>query len=307
MNRFSGDVGSNDQILPWTLHNFFTATMVILGVFVAAVSAIPIVLVTFPPIIWYLLRVRGMFVSTSRELKRFEALSRSQVFTVFNENMSGISTIRSNCFQPYITKQFEEHQNAHSRAYWSYIASTGYLGFRLSFLLCAFNCSACFASLLFSNWLEVDPVILGLGLSLFVELGPVFYFAIRVSAEVIMLMVSVERVLEYGEVEPEATSSYMSEGASSETNGTSKEFPQNGSVEVEELSVRYRDSLPLALDSVSFLVPHGTRLGVVGRSGSGKGTMYLHFLQVELDEPTFVVLYTYIREKHPCSGPIQTH
>ena len=71
-------------------------------------------------------------------------------------------------------------------------------------------------------------------------------------------MVSVERVLEFGDLVCEAPleldfdkSLYPS-------------WPHNGAVEVRGLSVRYRPSLPLALDGSTFSIPAGCRIGVVG-------------------------------------------
>lgn len=46
-----------------------------------------------------------------------------------------------------------------------------------------------------------------------------------------------------------------------------------GGIEFKNVSFRYRPDAPLALDDVSFSVPAGSILGVVGRSGSGKTTV----------------------------------
>jgi ABC-type multidrug transport system fused ATPase/permease subunit len=78
-------------------------------------------------------------------------------------------------------------------------------------------------------------------------------------------MVCVERVTEYSKVEPEAA---LITGRDADADLAS--WPVNGSIEVTDLSVRYRESLPLSLNSVTFSVPSGKRLGIVGRTGSGK-------------------------------------
>lgn len=133
------------------------------------------------------------------------------------------------------------------------------------------NCSAaCLLAVLFNEqgWFGVDPVILGLALSLLMQLGSIFQWTIRQSAEVVNQMVCVERVSEYSKIEAEAALEV--EG---EDDITGVSWPENGSIEVRNLSVRYRDSLPLALNSVTFSVPSGKRLGVVGRTGCGKSTL----------------------------------
>ncbi|WP_172123501.1 MULTISPECIES: peptidase domain-containing ABC transporter [unclassified Devosia] len=46
-----------------------------------------------------------------------------------------------------------------------------------------------------------------------------------------------------------------------------------GAVEFQDVSFRYRDDGPFALNEISFAVPGNTIMGVVGRSGSGKSTV----------------------------------
>lgn len=47
----------------------------------------------------------------------------------------------------------------------------------------------------------------------------------------------------------------------------------------------YRDGLPNALDGVSFIVRPGEKVGIVGRTGSGKSTLFLAlFRMVELNQ-----------------------
>lgn len=64
------DVGSNDDQLPTTLFDFLVISFLVLGALLSAVVVLPVTLVFVPPLVWYFLRIRGIFVTTSRELKR---------------------------------------------------------------------------------------------------------------------------------------------------------------------------------------------------------------------------------------------
>ena len=150
LNRFAGDTGSNDDILPATVFDFTMCLFYVSGAILTAIVALPFILVVMPPLIWYFVRVRKIFVITSRELKRFEGLARSPIFAMLSESINGISTIRPNGVETYISKKFEDYHDTHSRAFWSFLASSRWLGFRMDFLMYV-NCSvSCFLAVLFS-------------------------------------------------------------------------------------------------------------------------------------------------------------
>jgi ATP-binding cassette subfamily C (CFTR/MRP) protein 4 len=70
---------------------------------------------------------------------------------MLSESISGISTIRSNGVETYISKKFEEYHDTHSRAFWSFLASSRWLGFRMDFLM-FLNCSlASFLAVMFNE------------------------------------------------------------------------------------------------------------------------------------------------------------
>jgi ABC-type multidrug transport system fused ATPase/permease subunit len=49
--------------------------------------------------------------------------------------------------------------------------------------------------------------------------------------------------------------------------------PKDGALELQHVDMRYRPGLPLVLEDVSFKVASGEKLGVVGRTGSGKSSL----------------------------------
>lgn len=268
LNRFSGDTGSNDDLLPSTLFDFMMCSFYVFGAFVTAITALPYILVIVPFLLWYFLKVRRTFVTSSRELKRLEGLARSPIFAMVNENISGISTIRANGCQKYIQEKFFDIHDAHSRAFWGFLSVSRWIGFRMDSLMFVMVSVASILAVLFSDqgWFEVDPVIFGLALGILIQLGSIFQWTIRQSAEVVNQMVAVERVSEYAHLPPEAAL---------ETNidDNLPDWPKTGDIRVENLAVRYRSSLPLSLKDVSFHIKSGMQVGIVGRTGSGKSTM----------------------------------
>jgi ATP-binding cassette, subfamily C (CFTR/MRP), member 4 len=244
----------------------------VLGAMATTVATLPFVLVAIPFLAWYFASARRVFVISSRELKRIEGLARSPIFAMLGESLNGIATIRPNSAVDFFKEKFRLAHDAHTRSFFSFIASSRWVGFRMDTLLFVFVAIVSFLSVLVheKKFIQIDPAVLGLSLSVLLQLAGLFQWCVRQSAEVVNQMVSVERVLAFRNLRSEAELVNESDRKLLATG-----WPQNGSIVVADLSVRYRPSLPLALDGVSFSIPGGSRVGIVGRTGSGYVDGYL--------------------------------
>lgn len=95
LNRCSKDIGAIDELLPKT---FLSATQLLLFVFTAAL--LPSftnfwLFLVFVPIFVTFVYLTRYYLSSSRELKRWESVWRSPVFSHFSETMAGLDTIRT--------------------------------------------------------------------------------------------------------------------------------------------------------------------------------------------------------------------
>lgn len=52
-----------------------------------------------------------------------------------------------------------------------------------------------------------------------------------------------------------------------------KEWPSEGIIEVKNINFKYRPELELVLKNVSFSVKKGEKVGIIGRTGSGKSSL----------------------------------
>jgi ATP-binding cassette subfamily C (CFTR/MRP) protein 4 len=117
-----------------------------------------------------------------------------------------------------------------------------------------------------SAWINVDQAVLGLALSLLLQLGGTFQWTVRQNAEVVNYMVSVERVSGFCNLPSEAElKCHGDDGLNN--------WPCSGNIDVSNLTVRYRKNLPPSLDGICCKIPGGARVGIVGRTGSGKSTL----------------------------------
>eukprot|EP00985_Skeletonema_marinoi_P017655 scaffold9736_cov144-Skeletonema_marinoi.AAC.24 len=276
LNRFSAEVGIADDQLPVALFDFSVILFMTIGALVSALFILPLTAIFLPPLVWYFLRVRGIFLKTSRELKRIEGMARSPIFNCLSESLSGIATIRSNGAIEYFQKKFSKLHDAHSRSFFAFIACERWLGFRMDTIMAVFTAIVSFAAVIMNDkeLIRIDPGVLGLTLSLLLQLSMLFQYMIRQSAQVINNMISVERIQNFCDLPSEAafTNEY--------DNQVSPNWPQSGSIEIQDLSVRYRDGLPLSLRNLSFKIDGGSRVGIVGRTGCGKSTLLQSLLRL---------------------------
>jgi len=101
----------------------------------------------------------------------------------------------------------------------------------------------------------------------------VLNWTVRTFGETEAIMNCCERILGYihGEVPQEAERRLAD---------VPKEWPENGDIEFDNVCVRYRAGLPLVLENISLKIDGGWRVGIVGRTGSGKSTTILAMLRL---------------------------
>ena len=311
LNRFSADVGICDETLPLTIYDFSVGLFVVVGSIVTAVISLPFTLIALLPLMVYFIKLRRIFVKTTRELKRIDGIARSPIFAMMSESLKGVRTIRCNGKMDYFSKRFEDIQTAHTKAAFAFMLCSRWFAFNLDIISFVFTSVACFSAVLFHDkgWFDIQPSVLGLALTLLIQISTTnFPWIVRQSAvssrssninsaqfvlgshtflylclqEVTNQMVSVERLHEFHKLPAEAPFELDHD---KEICGN---WPSSPSILVKDLTVRYRASLPVCLNGLSFAVGAGERLGIVGRTGSGKSSLVQALLRLLEAEKGFI-------------------
>ena len=68
---------------------------VIMGTLVLVCIALPYMVIFFVCATWVFWRIRRRYVLTSREVKRFDGITRSPVYAMLSSNIKGLATIRA--------------------------------------------------------------------------------------------------------------------------------------------------------------------------------------------------------------------
>uniref|UniRef100_A0A2P2JIN8 ABC-type xenobiotic transporter n=1 Tax=Rhizophora mucronata TaxID=61149 RepID=A0A2P2JIN8_RHIMU len=276
LSRASSDQSNIDLFLPFVLGMMVSMYITLLSIIVITCQyAWPTVFILIP-LGWLNLWYRDYFLATSRELTRLDSITKAPVIHYFSESIAGVMTIRSFRKQGTFCEENINRVNDNLRMDFHNNGSNEWLGFRLeligSFILCT---SAMFLILLPSSIIRPENV--GLSLSYGLSLNAVLFWGIYMSCFVENRMVSVERIKQFTNIPSEAAWEIPDRLPPSN-------WPPRGSVDLIDLQVRYRPNTPLVLRGITLNIHGGEKIGVVGRTGSGKSTLIQVFFR--LVEPT---------------------
>ncbi|KAJ3217850.1 Multidrug resistance-associated protein 4 [Dinochytrium kinnereticum] len=248
----------------------------ILGTFAIAVTIIPWVLFSVPVIGIVFFYLRKYYIASSRQIKRYEAVTRSPVYSNIPATLEGLSTIRAFGNERAFRDSFIALQNENTRIFFCFLSAARWLGFRLDVLSAAFLILVAFLAVAIRTGGGLNPGVVGLLLSYALQLMGLLQWAVRQSAEVENLMVSVERILEYTNLTPEAPSHTDVKPPT--------EWPNAGEIAITNMSMAYPNTDRQVLKDVTVHIPAGTKVGVVGRTGAGKSSLLQALFR--LVEPT---------------------
>ncbi|XP_047432400.1 ATP-binding cassette sub-family C member 4-like [Mugil cephalus] len=263
LNRFSKDISQMDSMLPITFVDFYQLFLQNVGVVAVAASVIPIILVPVVPLLLIFLFLRRFYLRTSRDVKRLESTTRSPVFSHLSSSLQGLWTIRVFRAEERLKKTFDAHQDLHSEAWFLFLMTSRWFALNLDSICSMFVTLTTFGCILLRDGLEAGQV--GLVLTYAVTLVGNFQWTVRQSAEVENMMTSVERVVEYAELESEA---------SWETHKTPPpDWPSRGMVTFNRVNFSYSADGPVVLRDVSATIQPSEKVGIVGRTGAGKSSL----------------------------------
>ena len=267
LNRFSKDQGSVDEQLPMVSFDCLQALMMVVGAFTLLVVVVPFILPVFIPLGIVFFWVQRRYLKTSRELKRFEAITRSPLYAAFSATLKGLPTIRAYRAAARFRADFLDLLTANVSWWHAWLTTARWIGFRLDLMVAVLLTVA--PLLMMSVHNKLSPRLVGLALTQSLYLAGMLQWMVRQAAEVENNMTSAERLLSYCSLEQEPPT--VAQGGAMPPEG----WPVAGAVQYDQVTAIYRKGLPPVLVDISFNLSGAVSCGVVGRTGSGKSSLML--------------------------------
>ncbi|XP_053965144.1 probable multidrug resistance-associated protein lethal(2)03659 [Anastrepha ludens] len=282
LNRFAKDLGQVDEILPWVMMDVIQNFLSLFGIVIVISIANPVSLVATAvlALVFYLMRV--FYLNTSRDVKRLEAVTRSPIYSHLSASLNGLPTIRAFGAQKMLISEFDNYQDLHSSGYYMFLVTSRAFGYWLD-CLCALYIAV--ITLSFFILSPDNGGAVGLAVTQAMGLTGMVQWGMRQSAELENCMTSVERMVDYEEIEPEG------ELESKPDKKPPKTWPEEGKIIFDELSLRYfpDPKSDRVLKSLSFEIQPTEKVGIVGRTGAGKSSLINALFRLSYNEGSIII------------------
>ncbi|CAK4132204.1 unnamed protein product [Aphanomyces euteiches] len=264
LNRFSSDLDQVDSMLPFFGLMVLQMLFAIFGILIVCAASTPYILIVYVPIAFLFKWLQNYYNVSSAELKRMESISRSPVVTLVGEAINGLSTIRAFKMTNQISTKQRSALNNYISFTFAYTCSGRWFQLRLDWASSFVVIAVAFIAVLTKNSIGLTAAGLALTYSsqLSTSLSRVAVFLTFVENT----MTCVERLAHYTSLDGEDTAY----DTSAEVPAS---WPEKGLIEFQNYSMRYREHLDLVLNDITFTVNGGEKIGICGRTGSGKSSL----------------------------------
>ncbi|OOF95218.1 hypothetical protein ASPCADRAFT_147292 [Aspergillus carbonarius ITEM 5010] len=273
INRFGNDTRSLDTVLVEWLRMSIENMLRFLLRIASVASIMPIFALPAAVICSAGFLIGEMYTRAQVSIKRLTSVNYSPVFSHFTDSLSGLSVIRARhgmdqVFQNLLAEKLAVHARSSEAQY----NCNRWVSVRTDFCAASVAAAAGCVAYFWSG----SAGLVGFSLTNAIGLSQTILTLVRTMNELEVELNSFQRMMEYAEIEPEEKL-----GAEEQRKAAAlpASWPTSGRVEFTDVTARYQADGPDVLRKVSFVAYPGERVGIVGRTGSGKSTLGLSLLR----------------------------
>lgn len=270
INRFSQDLTLVEQALP-------QAVMMTVGMFFMLCGQLALislgssyVAATLPCLFIAVYFVQSFYLRTSRQLRVLELEAKSPVYSHFMETLDGLATIRAFGWleesKAIIVSRIEKAQTP----YYLLLCIQRWLNLVLDLIVAAL--AIIVVALAVSLRSSTSAGRLGISLNNVLGTSTILSYLINAWTQLETSLGAVVRIKRFeSDVVPEARPH--------ENHVPPQSWPQCGQVDIESVCATYNEG-PFALKAITMRIESGQKIGIGGRTGSGKSSLVSALLRL---------------------------
>lgn len=274
LNRFSSDTNTIDQHIPATLECLSRSTLLCVSALGVISYVTPVFLIVLAPLTIACYFIQKYFRVASKDLQQLEDSTQLPLLSHFSETVEGLTTIRAFRYEPRFRQRLLQFTDANNMASLFLTAANRWLEVRMEYIGACIVLIAAVASITNSLYSHLSTGLVGLGLTYALMVSNYLNWMVRNLADMEVQLGAVKRIKALLRTEPENYEGLLS--ASQVPEG----WPQQGEIQIQNLSVRYDSTLKPVLKHVNAHIKPGQKLGICGRTGSGKSSFSLAFFRM---------------------------
>ncbi|KAJ4802620.1 ABC transporter C family member 5 [Rhynchospora pubera] len=265
LNRVSVDQSIVDTDIPFRLGGFSATTIQVICIISVMMNATWQVVFVFFPVVIISLCIQKYYMNSSRELARIVSIQKSPIIHLFEESIAGASAIRAFGQEKRFMKKNLHLIDSYNRPFFYSFTAIEWLCLRME-LLSTFVFAFCMVFLVTVPRGTIDASMAGFAVTTALNLNNRLSKWILSFCKLENKVIAIERINQYSEIPPEPPLII-------ENCRPPSCWPPSGTIEIIDLTVRYKEHLPTVLHGISCIFPGGKKVGIVGRTGSGKSTL----------------------------------
>ncbi|KAL0950659.1 hypothetical protein HGRIS_007445 [Hohenbuehelia grisea] len=268
ITRCTQDISAIDSNVPGRFSTLSDVSLDVIIKFSAVVLFVPAFL--GPGIVLLLLGgwCGRIYIAAQLSVKRESSNAKAPVLGHFGAATAGLVSIRAYGAQDSSRKEAQIRIDRYTRTMRPFYNLNRWVAVRTDFLGSLFVAGLAIY-LLYGG--RLSSANTGFTLNMAVGFSSVIMFLVRVMNEFELQGNSLERIQGYLSVDQEPKPVVQRKPPAY--------WPSSGKIVVEKLSARYSADGPKVLQDISFYIKSGERVGVVGRTGSGKSSLTLSLLR----------------------------